>query len=326
MEFLTQTQVLAATLDEHTASYLRIASISIAAYDFLITLPAEWRFYSAQRRLTRPSLACILFIAIRYISFITIVLSNIGAFHSFSPQACERFYLVSPTFKAIQTIICQAILGVRTYAISKRNKMVGWTLLTLFFTCSIAVLVVNLYERVPVNGTGHCTSGNTDGHRIAWIHYVVSMFFDLITLVLSSHYLLGRDPVTYFSFSKLVRLMIYDGIGYWAILSGINIVNLIFYKTAPTDLQSAGASLGYAITWIMSQRILVNLHELSDASSRLRTPRAGVAPETSGSGHEMGIRVTITRETAREMGLDKTQGSRDGGGTPSVKNPELYDV
>jgi len=67
-----QPAVFAAGLDENTANFLRVASISIAVYEyvspqqtqattnisvcvsFLITLPAEWRFYSTQQRLSRP--------------------------------------------------------------------------------------------------------------------------------------------------------------------------------------------------------------------------------------------------------------------------------
>lgn len=72
-------------LDERVASYIRIASVSIAAYEYvpwfhhltysrttdhasdsyLLTLPAEWRFYKSQKS-WRLSTGCILFILIRY--------------------------------------------------------------------------------------------------------------------------------------------------------------------------------------------------------------------------------------------------------------------
>lgn len=71
-------------LDERVASYIRIASVSIAAYEYvstnhdvaygivtdetsnsyLLTLPAEWRFYKSQKS-WRLSTGCILFILIR---------------------------------------------------------------------------------------------------------------------------------------------------------------------------------------------------------------------------------------------------------------------
>lgn len=46
--------------------------------------------------------ACILFVLIRYISAITIVVSNVGFFsHSFTEAACRKFYVASPTMKGL---------------------------------------------------------------------------------------------------------------------------------------------------------------------------------------------------------------------------------
>lgn len=305
MDFLTGSKLLAAAVSEDSAKYLRVASISVAAYDYMITLPAEYRFYRSQTRWTRPSMACILFILIRYSSVLVITISNIGQFGNFSRGACEHFYLVSPVFKVIQTVICQAILSVRTYAISKRERWVAYLLVAMFFSFMAGELFVNVYARVPNNGTGHCTSGNASGYLVAWIHYVLSMTYDLVTLIISSYYLLGRSPVTYFSFSRIARILLVDGIGYFFILTAVNILNLILYKSAPTNLQSAGASLGYAITMIMAQRILIHLRDISDDSSRGRTPKerpaTGAGPDGT-SGHEMGIRITIRRDVEVDDG------------------------
>ncbi|EJD43045.1 hypothetical protein AURDEDRAFT_167999 [Auricularia subglabra TFB-10046 SS5] len=299
----TGSNLLAVGVSEDSAKFLRVASITIGAYDYFLTLPAEYRFYTSQTLITRPSLACVLFILIRYISIITIVVSNIGAFATFTIDACEHFYLVSPSFKVVQIIVCQAILSVRTFAISKRNKPVGWLLGIMFITFAAGQWFVNLFGRVPNVGTGHCTSGNEDGLLIAYVHYIFAMIFDLVTLLISSYYLLGRSPMTHFSFSRIVRILLFDGIGYFFLLTIINVLNLIMYKTSPKSLQSAGASLGYAVTWIMSQRILIHLHEISDSSSRGRTPKdargggMGGQPDSGGgSGHEMGIRITIRKD------------------------------
>ncbi|EJD42713.1 hypothetical protein AURDEDRAFT_168236 [Auricularia subglabra TFB-10046 SS5] len=313
MDFLTGSKLLAAAVSEDSAKYLRVSSISVAAYDYMITLPAEYRFYRSQTRWTRPSMACILFILIRYSSVLVITISNIGQFGHFSHDACEHFYLVSPVFKGahssriLQTVICQAILSVRTYAISKREPWVAYLLVAMFFSFMAGETFVNVYARVPNNGTGQyvCTSGNTAGYLVAWIHYVLSMTYDLVTLLISSYYLLGRSPVTYFSFSRIARILLVDGIGYFFILTAVNILNLILYKSAPTTLQSAGASLGYAITMIMAQRILIHLRDISDDSSRGRTPKerptTGAGPDGT-SGHEMGIRITIRRDVEVDDG------------------------
>ena len=102
---------------------------------------------------------------------------------------------------------------------------------------------------------------------VAWLHYVFSMCFDLITLIISFWYLLGRRACEYLSFGGISRVMIVDGLGYFVLLTAINVVNVVFYKTAPTALQSSAASLGYVITMIGCQRILIHLRGMSGPST-----------------------------------------------------------
>ncbi|PPQ77209.1 hypothetical protein CVT25_011055 [Psilocybe cyanescens] len=56
--------------------------------------------------------------------------------------------------------------------------------------------------------------------------------------------------------------MLYDGLGYLFVLTGINIFNLILFKTSQ-DIQTAASSLGYCVSWIMSQRLLIHLYDAS---------------------------------------------------------------
>lgn len=139
-------------------SFLRVASIGIAAYEwvffdfclfgekadilhysYLLTVPAEWRFYASQRRprrftyvaffsdewshlipsISAGSLSCCLFALIRwvmrvivkcrgmywhhsydsYLSIALVVVSNVGWFSTFSVETCRQWYLVPPIFK-----------------------------------------------------------------------------------------------------------------------------------------------------------------------------------------------------------------------------------
>ncbi|KAG6866666.1 hypothetical protein C0991_000776 [Blastosporella zonata] len=63
--------------------------------------------------------------------------------------------------------------------------------------------------------------------------------------------------------SKVTRMMLYDGIGYFVALAAVNILNLMLYKKAQDVQTAASASLGYAVSWIMSQRLLLHLHDVS---------------------------------------------------------------
>ncbi|EIN08907.1 hypothetical protein PUNSTDRAFT_113507 [Punctularia strigosozonata HHB-11173 SS5] len=251
--------------------FLRVASLSIALYDYLQTLPAEWRFYRAQKSILRPSLACCCFVAIRYVSIAVLVVSNYGFFaNNFTQESCRRYYLLAPIFKVLQTIISQAILAIRAFNLSRRNKYVGYGFGALFAVCVVMECFSNTFHRKPwVDASRRNCSATSATHGIsAWVFNLFSMTFDFVTLTISSIYLWRyRTPSLSGSMSHLVKMMLYDGLLYFVLLTAINLVNLILYKSVNSGLQvSAYVSLYYAMTWIMSQRIILRLRKASDES------------------------------------------------------------
>ncbi|KAI0064914.1 hypothetical protein BV25DRAFT_1914066 [Artomyces pyxidatus] len=254
------------------ANNLRIASLSIALYDYLYTLPAEWRFYKGQAKSAsfRLSLGFVLFVLIRYLSVVVLVVSNVGFFsHHFTPETCRHYYMAAPILKVLQAMICQAILGVRTYNISRRNRYVGWVVLIAYFCAIVIEWFSNLYNRLPVEEDVRmfipiipCSPGtrDPDANVSVWVFYLTAMLYDLLTLTVSTVYLV-KCRSSSFHMSHLMKVMLYDGIGYFVALTAANVLNLILYRASNTTVQSAGASLGYAVSWIMSQRILIHLRD-----------------------------------------------------------------
>ncbi|KIJ63168.1 hypothetical protein HYDPIDRAFT_156657 [Hydnomerulius pinastri MD-312] len=183
-----------------TEKYLRIASISIALYDYFLTLPAEWRFYRSQTHIFHLSLACILFILIRYSSILVIVVSNYGVFAtSFTEESCRRYYLIAPIFKVIQTMVSQVILGVRTFNITRRNRRMGIALAIFILIATVLEWFTNMYNRIRKYFqsrrsiaclTFHsCTPANSGSHLSAWFYYLIAMLYDFGTLTVSTFYL-----------------------------------------------------------------------------------------------------------------------------------------
>lgn len=133
-----------------STSFIRVVSLSIALYEsgpslayhpstrahrvfpsYILTLPAEWRFYRSQRS-WRLSLGCLLFIAIRfallalsrahtsligahpsahrYSSIAVITLSNVGYFGNFfTPASCARYFIIPPVFKGAPRADARAV-------------------------------------------------------------------------------------------------------------------------------------------------------------------------------------------------------------------------
>ncbi|KAH9177309.1 hypothetical protein EDB89DRAFT_1534968 [Lactarius sanguifluus] len=253
----------AATTVSHSAgalaadNNLRVASLTMAAYDYLLTLPAEYRLYKSSNR---RSTGLILFVLLRYSSIVILVLSNVGFFHrTFTPKTCGQYYLVPPAFKAIQIMVSQAILAIRTYGISQRTPWVGWTLILSYIVVVVFQWFSCLYARIPLMIDGNCSAGTTRPQSAisTWSFYLAAMLFDCLTLSISTFYLI-RVKIATSSTSQLCKILLYDGIGYLVVLTLTNAANILLYRGFHNVIQNTGASFEYAVTWIMSQRILIH--------------------------------------------------------------------
>lgn len=292
--------------NQATEKYLRIASISIALYDYIITLPAEWRFYRSQSSFSHLRLACILFVLIRYGSITVMTISNYGVFSTgFTQETCKNYYMIAPCFKVIQTMISQVILGVRTFNIARRDRQIGIALVVLYFVSAALEWFTNMFDRIPVVVNGNCTPGNSGRILSAWFFYTAAMLYDLAVLTISTVYLLRYNPLNS-RLEQLVRVLIYDGIGYFVVLTGSNILNIILYHTSDIQTQSAGASIGFAVIWIMSQRILIHLRELSETETRRSENIAAMRSPQNARDAASAIRSPLTAKshTDPESGLN----------------------
>ncbi|KAI8986713.1 hypothetical protein BD414DRAFT_415837 [Trametes punicea] len=306
-----------------STSFLRVISLSIALYDWILTLPAEWRFYRSQRS-WRLSLGCSLFIAIRYSSIAVITLSNVGYFGSFfTPQTCARYYIAPPIFKVVQTMVSQMILGIRTINISRRSRGITWTVVSVFFLITTAQWFLNLWNRVRESSRADhlatrpsCTAGNKPPILTVWLYYLLSMVFDILTLSISTVYLIGFNPKS--GKCVLPISMLTDGLVYFVALTGVNIFNLILYRKTDEATQSSGVSLGYALTWIMSQRILIHLRDAAAAHNRTITTQLVVSRTLPSRSHAAVARAVRSQ-------FERRTGSRGGSQTSASASTSKYD-
>ncbi|KAJ7860121.1 hypothetical protein B0H14DRAFT_2745656 [Mycena olivaceomarginata] len=277
------------------AAYLRVAAYAIAFFDYLQTLPAEYRLYARQKGPFNLSIACILFIVVRYVGLATLIISNTGFFyHGFSEAACDRYFWLAPVFKLILYMTSQLILGLRTYAVSRQSRLVLFVLIILFIVCCVPEFISTFWKRVRSQTKGSCNSGNPPGVHIAAFYYVGGLLYDLVTMTITSVYLWKFSSSSRSSWSQLARMMLEDGIMYFIALSTMNIVNIIFFQNPETVLQSSAVSLGFASTMIFSGRFILNLSEhvrdgvSGDQGHSSRTPRtpmdSGFRPQNTATG------------------------------------------
>ncbi|KAJ3824636.1 hypothetical protein F5878DRAFT_607802 [Lentinula raphanica] len=250
-----------------TAVYLRIASLTIALHDYLETIPNTLRYTQEQWKSPRMTISFVLFLFIQFTSIATLVLSNVGYFYThFTEHSCSHYYLIPSIFKVIQSTVSQTILGFRAFNLSRRSRMIGISLLALSIATTALEGLTNLYHRTPVIDPqyGNCRGVFQIEHTGfgEWIYYVVAIIYDLATSTVCMIYLHNYKTASNSFFAKVTRMMFYDGIGYFTALTCVNITNLIIYR-ASQDTQTAAASLGYCMTWIMSKRLIIHLHEVS---------------------------------------------------------------
>jgi len=244
-----------------TAAYMRIASLTIAAYDYLITLPAESRLYKSS---DRKSLGLVLFILIRYLSPVALVVSNVGFFyHGFTPKSCDNFFYVLPVLKVLQMMVSHAILGIRTYNIAQRNVWIGRTVALSAFVAIVIEWAAAMSNRIPQTTNGNCmiASSHPSWPLSTWTFALAAMLYDCLTLSISTFYLLKLRSGEASAASGLVKILLYDGLIYIIALTAVNVMNIFFYRSTDHSIQSSGVSLGYSITWIMSQRIIIHVRE-----------------------------------------------------------------
>jgi len=147
------------------------------------------------------------------------------------------------------------------------------------------------------------------GAKVAWVHYMVAMLYDATCGAIASCYIYAQSRnQPGHTLDSLSKMLLREGLLYFCFLTGVNVLNLVLYITSSQQAQSAGATLGYATTWIMSQRLLIHLQQFrKTASGRSRSasntnkpPKPGLANFlTSRTGAdtadevELGVHVTV---------------------------------
>ncbi|KAH9978179.1 hypothetical protein BGW80DRAFT_798362 [Lactifluus volemus] len=295
-----------------TATCLRVAAMSIAAYDYLLTLPLEYRLYKSSHRNNPTSLT--LFILIRYSSVVVLVLSNVGFLDpEFTPKACGHYFYTIPVFKVIQLMVSQAILAIRTYGISLRKVWVGRTVIMAYLVVIGYEWVSTLAYRRPVMASpsgrpdGDCLVSNShpDSPIATWSMYFAAMLYDCLILSIAAYYLLRMKIQGMSTMSKLVKILIYDGLAYIVALTAVNVMNIILFRQVPDAIQTAGSSFGFATIGIMSQRLLIRPRAAREERSTssvvalpVRAPRV-IPAATSFSQSDVEQRVLCIERTAR---------------------------
>jgi len=182
--------------------------------------------------------------------------------------------------------VAQAILGIRTYQIADHRVWVGRVLLPAYIVVVAVQFLGDFYNRIPVMIDNNCLDANARPDYVisAWTFYFAAMLFDCLALSISTVYLLKKKPKAkpQSYASKLLKIMLYDGLEYFVALTATNLINIFLFRAGNLTTETAGTSLGYAMTWIMSQRIILHPRETETEGTPVIVRRPTVSPLSFG--------------------------------------------
>ncbi|KAJ7895774.1 hypothetical protein B0H13DRAFT_2665061 [Mycena leptocephala] len=299
---------------------MRVSAASIYFFDYIITLPSEYRVYKRQKKWWNPSSACILFVLCRYVTLVSIVMATAFFFGTnWTEKTCVP--AVGGALRALSASIVSIIFMWRTWAIWCKNRPVLYFLMIAFIPTTVFTWGF-VFNQVPeVGSSGSCGGlagkgvfgakwpfalANMAGSRVVW-----GIVFRLKLVRSSTHY------------AQISSILLVDGLGYFFISIALQVLNLIFLLSSDPAKQNTMITFTNAMTGLLSQRIITSL------SQRVITDPSTNEKSVSRSHWARGLRrpgLTGTTESGIELGglghavsVSVTQGQ-----VTNAENPFAY--
>ncbi|KAJ7441097.1 hypothetical protein FB451DRAFT_1414760 [Mycena latifolia] len=243
---------------------VRITSLSVLVYDFIITIPSEIRLYRRQKSLLQLSPACIFFILARpalsyvgllYICWVSYVFFGTG----WTDATCGRVAPVGSVLRSAVSSISGVVFIWRTWAIWGKNKYI-WMSMTLVLIPVTVFSYAPGLSQVPVVVDGGCTAVSRGGGPLSykWTFALVNLIFDTLACILGSIPLIRnvRNGMGHVS-----GILLADGLGYFIVAVVAQTLNLSFLLSSDTSKQGTMLTLQAVVTAILAQRIITSLSE-----------------------------------------------------------------
>ncbi|KAJ6622820.1 hypothetical protein B0H10DRAFT_1787607, partial [Mycena sp. CBHHK59/15] len=310
---------------------VRITSLSILVYDFLVTIPSEIRLYKRQKSLYKPSLPCILFLITRYVGLFYISwVSYVFFGRGWTDSSCGRVSPVGALLRGFVSSISAAVFIWRTWAIWGKNRYIWMSMTIVLIPVTVFSYAPGLMQ-VPVVVNGGCT-GVSSGHgplSYKWTFALANLIFDTLACILGSIPLIKNVCQ---GTGQVSSILLTDGLGYFVIAVVAQTLNLFFLLNTDKSKQGTMLTLQTVVTVILAQRIITSLsertssvqssqhdsHSLSGARNRSRSlstwnravrppmPIHSFGPNTSNADESISadvemIKVEVTTETLRKV-------------------------
>ncbi|KAH8075986.1 hypothetical protein BXZ70DRAFT_1013083 [Cristinia sonorae] len=241
------------------AKMFSLASCVMLFYDMVLTFGDEVEKIWKQRFSGATVLWCIN----RYVSplgYIVIIVS----FHDPWPKSvCSRYVLYPEILKIFTACAIGIIFILRLYSIYSRNVYI----LVSFTVMLVAELAVKIWAftdgtmlSLPPELVGCILVGKSSASERMVYTWVAELVFDtsvfLATLYRTLYLYRTAEAGAAMS---LIKIIMRDGIMYFAAIFVSNLVTVLMFVAAPPDLKVVNASFSTLITSLMVSRLMLNL-------------------------------------------------------------------
>ncbi|KAJ7240540.1 hypothetical protein C8J57DRAFT_1478160 [Mycena rebaudengoi] len=249
-----------ATFSGTPQAAVRITSLSILVYDFVVTIPSEIRLYRRQKSILKPSLACIFFILARYVGLLYICWVSFVFFGTgWTDTACARIAPVGTVLRGFVSSISAAVFIWRTWAIWGKNRYIWMGMTLVLIPVTVFSYAPGLIQ-VPVVINGGCTAVSRGGGALSykWTFALVNLVFDTLACTLGSIPLIKNVRQ---GTGQVSSILLADGLGYFIVAVVAQTLNLSFLLSSDTSKQGTMLTLQTVVTSILAQRIITSLSE-----------------------------------------------------------------
>jgi len=264
------------------------AATTIVFYDVIMTLPREieliWR--------AKPSAPKYLYLAMRYITFITMawMVFMMGGFATpLNNYWCD----VWQTFVGLTAAICDwgfggALLTLRVYVLYKNSVRHSALLFGLLWVIGwlpgliIASLTVHWWlsgSDIAFNFTLGACGVADKGPPYLFLMWFWCILFEIVICTLLIYKAYQRRRLLIASVSKLMSCLIVDGILYNVLILGLQIGNMVCYLVLSPALFTIGFAPIWAISMCLISRIHLHLRGVADHKEWTKETAFGDGPK-----------------------------------------------
>jgi len=260
-------ELIVAGYNMQLVRYMGAVSAAILIYDYLLTFRRELKYIWH----SPWTLVKVIYICSRYMPFVDTPLAIV--FRDFlvglSDHTCRTMLGLVSWLYVVGMTLTELILVIRTWAVWGRNR---WIALTLFVHSVASFVAVSYSTSQYVKSLQFAVMPQFHGcfgiaaSNILLVNWALFMVMESIylSLMLANIYTVYKQ---HHSITDLYRVLLHDGVTYFAILFILSALNLIIVTTR-TDLSSLLATPVRVIHSVLAARMLLHIRELGSRTSQ----------------------------------------------------------